>query len=256
MQRPVAPQLRFPPRTGGHPGEDLQQLEDLQAEKENEILREIKQNMAKHTKWNEGYVDWTREPLTPSTERRTDHDFRPAITTEYLPTPPASESSDLPRDGVPDRASPVPNDKFTLVIRQKSPPPEEPSKEMPSFRRRVGRGGRMLIDRRNLPFRDKATMDPLKVDRFKYDHDDDDDDPVYERDEFDIQVMQHRAFLTAKSRDQAVAQAQLQAQAQAQAQNVRRLQNDNTGGGSSALPPASSIMSSPSIALKGPQSGN
>jgi len=203
----------LPPRPG--PGDDLQLLEDMQANKENEILREIKQNVAKHIKWNDGYIDMTRAPLTPTSERSFDADFRPAITTEYLPTPPASESSEHLRDALADTGSPDVRDKFAMTVRQTTPD-EDTGRNMPSFRRRIGRGGRMLIDRRNLSFRNRVDVDPLKLDRFKYDQDDDDIDLVYEADAYDIQIMQHRAYLSAKSRDQAAAaQAQLLAQAQA-----------------------------------------
>lgn len=103
----------------------------------------------------------------------------------------------------------------------------------------------MLIDRRNLAFRNKSDVDPVKVDRFKYDHEDDDTDPVYEQDEFDFRIMQHRAYLSVKARDQAVAQAQLQAQAQ----NNKRLQ------GGMLVPGQSNPNPSPSnqAALKSPQ---
>jgi enhancer of polycomb-like protein len=198
----------------------LQLLEDAQADKENEILREIKQNVAKHIKWNDGYIDMTRAPLTPTSERSFDADFRPAITTEYLPTPPASESSEHMRDALADTGSPDIREKFAMTVRQTTPD-EDTGRNMPSFRRRIGRGGRMLIDRRNLSFRNRMDVDPVKLERFKYDQDNDDTDLVYERDEYDIQIMQHRAYLSAKSRDQAAAQAQFLAQAQAQ--NLRRL---------------------------------
>ncbi|QSS50420.1 histone acetyltransferase [Histoplasma capsulatum var. duboisii H88] len=220
--RPVATQLRMPPRPSGQPGEDLVLLEDVQADKESEVLREIKQNIAKHSKWNEGYVDWTTAPLTPNSDHSFDAEFRPAITTEYLPTPPASESSDHSRDALEEVSRFDALTKFARTVQQCIPSDEESSRNMPSFRRRIGRGGRMMIDRRNLPFRNKSEADPIKLERFKYDQDDEDMDPIYEMDEFDIQIMQHRAYLSAKSRDQAAAQAQFQAHVQAQ----RRLQGE------------------------------
>jgi len=156
-----------------------------------------------------------RKSSFPTSERSFDADFRPAITTEYLPTPPASESSEHLRDALADTGSLDIRDKFAITVRQTTPDAETGT-NMPSFRRRIGRGGRMLIDRRNLSFRNRVDVDPLKLDRFKYDQDDDDSDLVYEADEFDIQIMQHRAYLLAKSRDQATAaQAHLLAQAQA-----------------------------------------
>ncbi|KAK2764888.1 Enhancer of polycomb-like protein 1 [Arachnomyces sp. PD_36] len=220
INRPAVPQLRIPPRPNGQPGDDLQLLEDVQADKENEILRDIKANITKHANWNEGYIDLTRAPLTPTSEKNFNEDFRPAITTEYLPTPPASDSSDHLHESraVADPGSPLPRERLPMTVRHTTPSEDDSSRAMPSFRRRIGRGGRMLIDRRNMSCRSTADIDPIKLDRFKYDQDDDDDEPIFERDPFDIQIMQHRAYLSAKSRDQAAAQAQV----------ARRLQNDGS----------------------------
>ncbi|KAL2217161.1 enhancer of polycomb-like-domain-containing protein [Thermoascus aurantiacus ATCC 26904] len=224
--RPAAPQLRIPPRPGAQAAEDMQLLEDVQAEKENEILRDIKQNVAKHIKWNEGYVDLTTAPLSPTPKKTFEANFRPAITTQ-LPTPPSSDTSENMHEPTLDVGSIYFRDKFaphTMHV-------DEDASRIPSFRRRIGRGGRLMIDRRNLVSRCRVDMDPLKADRYKYDHDDSDDEPVYERDKYDIQIMQHRAIMAAKARDQAAAAAQAHAQAQAaqaqaQAQAQRRLQAD------------------------------
>ena len=229
VQRPAAPQLRMPPKAGTQAAEDLQLLEDVQAEKENDILRDIKQNITKHIKWNEGYVDFTRAPLSPSPDRMFDSAFRPAITTQ-LPTPPSSDSSENMLESTLDTTS-------ALALRDKLAPHamelSEDTSKMPSFRRRIGRGGRLWIDRRKLASRCRVEMDPWKADRFKYDQEDSDDDLDFERDQYDIQIMQHRAIMAAKARDQqaaAAAQAHAQAQAaQAQAQaQARRLQAEQT----------------------------
>lgn len=230
VQRPIPPQLRMPSKVISQAAEDLQLLEDVQAEKENEILRDIKQNIGKHIKWNEGYVDFTRAPLSPSPEREFEPAFRPAITTQ-LPTPPSSDSENM-MDTALDNTS-------ALTLRDKLAPRTmdlaEDTSKIPSFRRRIGRGGRLLIDRRNIAAPCRAEMDPLKADRYKYDQEDSDEEMDFERDQYDIQIMQHRAIMAAKARDQAAvaahAQAQVQAaQAQAQAQAQRRLQADQTSG--------------------------
>jgi enhancer of polycomb-like protein len=216
MQRPTAPQLRIPQRPGTQAAEDLQLLEEVQADKENEILRDIKQNLAKHVKWNEGYVDLTTAPLTPSPKKTFSAAFRPAITTQ-LPTPPSSDSSDN-NDNSLDKLHPYFRDRFESMDM------DEDASKIPAFRRRIGRGGRMMIDRRNLATR-RVDIDPIMLDRFKYDADDDDEDePVYEHDKYDIQVMQHRAIMAAKARDQALAVAHAQAQVQAQAQAAQAVQ--------------------------------
>ncbi|KAJ5205499.1 hypothetical protein N7491_003873 [Penicillium cf. griseofulvum] len=225
-QRPNAPQLRMPLKAG-QGAEDLQLLEDVQAEKENEILRDIKQNITKHIKWNEGYVDHTRAPLSPSPERTFDvAAFRPAFTAQ-LPTPPSSESSGE-IDTSLDVTSPLfSRDKLASHTMELH---DEPHR-MPSFRRRVGRGGRLMIDRRNMGAR-KVDMDPFKADRFKFDQEDSDDEPEYDTDAYSIQIMQHRAITMAKAREQAAVAAQAHAQAQAQAaqaqaQAQRRLLDQN-----------------------------
>ncbi|THC92028.1 hypothetical protein EYZ11_008495 [Aspergillus tanneri] len=227
MQRPAAPQLRMPPKPGTQASEDLQLLEDVQAEKENEIIRDIKQNIAKHIRWNEGYLDLTKVPLSPSPERTFDAAFRPAITTQ-LPTPPSSDSSENMSGSAIDTLNSL---SFRETMASHSMVLGEDTSKMPSFRRRVGRGGRLWIDRRNLVSRCRVEADPWKADRFKYDQEDSEDELEYEYDPYDIQLMQHRAMIVAKARDQAAAQAHAQAQAaqaQAQAQAQRRLQADQT----------------------------
>lgn len=221
----------MPPKASTQVTEDLQLLEDVQAEKENEIMRDIKQNIAKHIKWNEGYLDHTTFPLSPSPERTFDAAFRPAITTQ-LPTPPSSDSSEH-------MAGPALDTFNSLALRDHIAPHgmelSDDTSKMPAFRRRIGRGGRLWIDRRNFGSRCRAEMDPWTADRFKYDQEDSDEEPEYERDPYDIQLMQHRAMIVAKARDQAAtaaaqahAQAQAaQAQAQAQAQQ-RRMQAEQS----------------------------
>ncbi|KAJ5902527.1 Enhancer of polycomb-like protein 1 [Penicillium taxi] len=222
--RPNAPQLRMPMKPGLQGAEDLQSLEDMQAEKENEILRDIKANITKHIKWNEGYVDHTRAPLSPSPERTFDAAaFRPAFTAQ-LPTPPSSESSADAMDTSVDVTNPLfSREKLASRAMELHGEPHR----MPSFRRRMGRGGRLMIDRRNFA-RFNVEMDPLKVDRFKYDQEDSDEEPVYDTDAYSIQIMQHRAIAMVKAREQAAA-AQAHAQAQAQAAQVRRMQGEQPG---------------------------
>ncbi|KAI3220628.1 hypothetical protein DTO012A7_9400 [Penicillium roqueforti] len=241
-QRPNAPQLRMPLKAG-QGAEDLQLLEDVQAEKENEILRDIKQNITKHIKWNEGYVDHTRAPLSPSPERTFDvATFRPAFTAQ-LPTPPSSESSGEMETSL-DVTSPLfSKDKLASHDMEMHDVPHR----MPSFRRRVGRGGRLMIDRRNMGA-NKVEMDPLKADRFKFDQEDSDEDHDYDTDAYSIQIMQHRAITMAKAREQAAVAAQAHAQAQAQAaqaQAQRRLleQNGHQGSMGSNLGPGAVTVS-------------
>ena len=239
MQRPSAPQLRMPQKPGVQGAEDLQLLEDVQAEKENEILRDIKQNIAKHIKWNEGYVDLTRAPLSPSPERTFNAAFRPAITTQ-LPTPPSSDSSEHMLDSTLDTTdSPAFSDKMARTMQAHAD-----TSQIPSFRRRVGRGGRLMIDRRHLAAR--KALDSLNADRYKFDNEDSDEEPIFESSKYDVHLMQHRAIMAAKARENVVAHAQAQA-AQAQQRRLQADQGTNnapSNGGQSNPPAAASTSES------------
>ena len=199
-------------------------LEDVQAEKQKAIEREIEQNVQKHIRWNEGYVDKTRAPLTPISPKSfaSNSDFRQAMpTTEYLPTPPASVSEDSPpNDMIADvdashSSAPTP-------FRYASPSEDDLNANMPSFRRRIGRGGRVMFDRR-IPFRPKEAPIDHIPERFSFDSDDEnaERETVPSDDHETFQMMLHRAFLFAKARDPELAQAQA----------VRRAQIEASGGG-------------------------
>jgi enhancer of polycomb-like protein len=141
--------------------------------REHDIQKEIQNNVDKHIRWNEGFIDKTMAPLTPDFEDppSPSNHFREAMAaTEYLPTPPASVSDDeSPRpiegtDVVMKDAS-----RPSTPFRYASPVDDDSVGPMPSFRRRVGRGGRIMVDRR-LPM---PRRDPLEDERFKFDSDDD-----------------------------------------------------------------------------------
>lgn len=157
------------------------------------LQQEIESRLMQYKKWNDGYVDLTRAPLTPLMEDNTKTGFRPAMA-EYLPTPPASISSGHVGDVAADDASPT-NCKDDLVtVRYTSSLRDGPNQSQPSFRRRFGRGGRLMIDRRGMHSRPPEGIDDILVDRFKFDHDDDDDEiPVYGIDLFDLSRIRYRA---------------------------------------------------------------
>lgn len=202
-QQAIAPQRLFS-TTGRGPGDDLRLLADMQAEQASLIQREIQLNREKHVRWNTGFVDRTMAPLTPTAERgfTAGSDFRHAMpATEYLPTPPASISSEPSQEAAADAENPGPREAFAMPFRYASPDEDDSSQTMPSFRRRIGRGGRTMFDRR-IPFR---TKEPLKetstAERYKFDSEDEDDEAVYDIDEHDIHIMQHRAYLFSKPRE-------------------------------------------------------
>ena len=221
-QQALQQQLRLPIGRGG-PGEDLRLLEDVQAEKQKAIEREIEQNVQKHIRWNEGFVDKTRAPLTPISPKSfaSNSDFRQAMpATEYLPTPPASVSDESPpNDMVADVDASI--NRVPTPFRYASPSEDDLNTNMPSFRRRIGRGGRLMFDRR-IPFRPKEAPNDHIAERYSFDSDDSDAEreiPANDNDTF--QMMLHRAYLFAKARDPEMAQAQA----------VRRAQIEASGGG-------------------------
>jgi enhancer of polycomb-like protein len=173
-QAAIAQQFRMPIAPGSGP--ELRTLEDVLAVKERERENEIQTNIDKHSRWNEGFVDRTMAPLTHDVEPEEPEPhghFREAMAAiEYLPTPPASISDE--------EAQAQPNGKEvamkdisrpTTPFRYASPAEDDQPGQMPSFRRRVGRGGRVLIDRK-LP---RPRRDRPEDDKFKFDSDDDDD---------------------------------------------------------------------------------
>ena len=153
----------------------------------------------------------TRAPLTPPLEESMASSFRTAVA-EYLPTPPASVSSEHSGDAVADLGSPSRGKDDSVAVRYALPSYDGPCKSQPSFRRRIGRGGRLMIDRRGMRLQSKEGLDEIAVDRFKYDQDEDDEEPTYLIDPYDISSMRYRASVFASVRDQAQMQAAKRAQ--------------------------------------------
>ncbi|OAL34381.1 hypothetical protein AYO20_06434 [Fonsecaea nubica] len=204
-QAALAQQLRMPMASG--PGPELRTLEEVANAREREVQKEIQTNVEKHIRWNEGFVDKTMAPLTPELEDdypSPGEHFREAMAaTEYLPTPPASISDEESQE-LPNGTDVVMKDvsRPSTPFRYASPADEDSVGHMPSFRRRIGRGGRIIIDRR-LPRvrRDFTADDWSKDDRFKFDSDDDDfsdTDPTVP--DLTFARMSQRAYLIGASR--------------------------------------------------------
>ncbi|KAK4241110.1 enhancer of polycomb-like-domain-containing protein [Achaetomium macrosporum] len=196
VQRPPPPtQLRITVRPDGRPAEaDLSLLADRLAEKENELRADIEKKVKSHNQWNCNHLDLTRGPLSPVHGPRQDTSFRPAKT-QYLMTPPASASSASLEEPTPMDIDKPQNSQPVFQFRGMAR--DEQSRETPpSYRRRIGRLGRLWIDRRGLasPPRD-VSADVL--DRWKYDQssDDEEEPPVYEVDPFDTNALRFRASI-------------------------------------------------------------
>ncbi|KAL8670846.1 MAG: hypothetical protein Q9168_004646 [Polycauliona sp. 1 TL-2023] len=197
-RRPSGAQFRMPQRPDGRFADaDLVQLHDILAENERQIQEEIENRIAQHKQRSEGYLDMTRAPLTPPLEESTGSSFRTAMT-EYLPTPPASISSEHSGEVAAASVSPGPGKDQTVAVRYASPSYDGPHGLQPSFRRRIGRGGRLMIDRRGLRVPGKDDPDAtLVADRYKFDREEDEDElPTYHVDPYDIASMRYRARMS------------------------------------------------------------
>ncbi|KIV89254.1 hypothetical protein PV10_08834 [Exophiala mesophila] len=231
-QAALAQQLRMPMAPGT--SSELRTLEDVTAAKEREMEKEIQTNVEKHIRWNEGFVDKTLAPLTPEAEpdylEPIDH-FREAIATSiYLPTPPASisdEESNGPE--VANKQAKHISRPPTPPIRYASPPSEEHGESMPAFRRRVGRGGRIMLDRKFTRPKRSAAED----DRWRFDSDNDDDSDTDMTDDSLARMVQ-RAYLNVSSRP-----------SETQAQAMRKAQLEAGG-------PSHSSPSAPSVTITAP----
>ncbi|RDL35118.1 Enhancer of polycomb-like protein [Venustampulla echinocandica] len=191
LQRPSGSQVRLPGRSDGRPLDaDLVQLGNVLAQKENLLQREIEEKTNQHRKWNQNHIDLTREPLSPVSGQNPDCGFRPATAQyQYLMTPPSSVASESS-----DHDSPLQEKPEPFTFRYNSPPEEDEPRPQPAYRRRIGRGGRLWIDRRGMAsaFR---TVEENGSDRWKYDQDDEEEQPVYEMDPYDTKALRFRATI-------------------------------------------------------------
>ena len=181
----------------------------------------IKQRVAAHNKWNEGWVDKTTAPLTPPSDVNITPTFRTAVT-EYLPTPPASATSEHAEDATVEADLPRILKEDPVSVRYASPSYDDRFERRPSFRRRYGRGGRLFIDRRHMkssPTPETGVVDVILLDRMKFDCDDSDEDetPVYPVNPDTVGSIWFRARANFEAeRVQAMKQARLAQQQQAE----------------------------------------
>lgn len=193
---------------GRGPADELRSLEAVQENRDREIRKEIELNIEKHLNWNKGYVDKTRAPLTPESEKNVadrSKDYRKAMPVQIpLPTPPASVSDEELEnfDMVDGESRPrVTKASFEPLIRYSSPDPN--AGPAPSFRTRVGRGGRIVMDRR-LPFRVMDHRPLHKAIRKNFDSDDEDNENLESDDDQDThfdRCMTQRSFLFGKAQN-------------------------------------------------------
>jgi len=194
LQRPPGSQLRLATRPDGRSMDaDLVSLADRLAEKENELRRDLETKVLYHRKWNHDYVDLTRGPLSPIDDQRTEISFRPAKT-QYLMTPPASSTDSMDIDEEP--ITPIVEKQSVFQFKAGGQKEIVYPPRQPAYRRRIGRLGRLWIDRRVLASHAPPSPDTDEPsDRWRYDSDEDDTPMTYEIDPFSTQALRFRASI-------------------------------------------------------------
>ncbi|TGZ82688.1 hypothetical protein EX30DRAFT_384020 [Ascodesmis nigricans] len=168
----TAPTTRIPVRHDGKPPEaDLKQLVHILAEEEKRIReRALQLQRARH---RPDVVDLTNDAVS-TLPYYNPHEKFVGVQTFFapLPTPPSSNDS-APNSPEPTQRnapiSPQQPGRIPVVL-------APPWQNVPNFRRRLGRGGRMFIDRRSSRTAPRPDgVDDLTLDRYKYDNYDDSD---------------------------------------------------------------------------------
>jgi enhancer of polycomb-like protein len=209
---------------------DLVYLEDQRAKMQEAIDGFIEENLMKHQKWNVGWVDKTWRPITPPLEQpAAKSDFRRVFTASQLPTPPASVSDDDMGDTITVQPRKQLEPRRSTRIRYATPPDDVPYQDQTRYRRRVGRGGRQMIDRRGVKRQKLDSIDERALDRYKYDGDSSEDEEVYPVDWTDNLHIRYRIMIERQGDKQ---------HAQVAAQNRRAIENHNRSASGHLLPPS------------------
>jgi enhancer of polycomb-like protein len=249
---------------GRFPESDMVQLHEEKARTEAEIKHMLQESMSKHSAWNNNWVDHTWGPITPPLENTNGgrNPFRDAVT-KFLPTPPESVSEGEDVNMIDGGRTPNPYEKESktkLPIRFESPPVELQTfhgmtLRRPSYRRRLGRGGRLFIDRRGLKrpnvddeehftrskrqrLEEEGYPNPLmspplsakeerERDRSAYDLDSDEDTDIYRTDPADDWSIRYRIAVGYSSRP-AGQESQIATQAKMIQDEQRRTQQSNS----------------------------
>lgn len=214
-----------PPRDSVYaPDTDAFPLTDAIQKREKEIAQQINSSVSQHDRWNRTFVDETLAALynlmspedmflPPDARKRASSDFVSVkIEKTQQPTPPESVVADSASED--DMALEPPADS-QVHVRWAQPLEQKAAFPNGRFRRRVGRGGRVMLDRHNLRPRSKASAGS----RFAFDHDSGDESDPMEVDLDSTTAFYFRAHWAALSNPQRVeAQRRAAAAAQANAQ--------------------------------------
>ncbi|KAH7122466.1 enhancer of polycomb-like-domain-containing protein [Dendryphion nanum] len=212
---------------------DLIYLDDQLAKKHDVIDSFIEENLMKHQKWNIGWIDATWRPITPPLEMpAAKSDFRTVFTSSQLPTPPASVSSEeVAESADADRADKQIELRRSMRIRYATPPDDVPFQDQTRYRRRIGRGGRTMVDRRGLKRQKLDAIDERVADRFKYSGDSSDDEQIFPVDYTDNLHIRYRIMIERQSDKH-------HQQQQGAVQNRRAVENHNRSASGHLMPPS------------------
>jgi enhancer of polycomb-like protein len=213
---------------------DLVYLEEQQTKKTEAIDSFIEDNLVKHQKWNVGWVDATWRPITPPLEQAAaKSDFRTVFTESQLPTPPASVSDEEGADSMAvERVNKQSDARRGARIRFATPPEDVPFQDQSRFRRRIGRGGRVMIDRRGVKRQksEEGVVDERAADRWKFSGDSSEDEQVYPVDWTDTLHIRYRIMIERQGEKQQPQQA-------ATAPSRRSIENHNRSASGHLMPP-------------------
>lgn len=176
---------------------DLVYLEEQQAKRTEALDSFVEDNLVKHQKWNVGWVDATWRPITPPLEpAAAKSDFRTVFTESQLPTPPASVSDEGADAMAVELMNKQSETRRSARIRFATPPDDVPFQDQSRFRRRIGRGGRVMIDRRGVK-RQKTDdrIDDRLADRWRFSGDSSEDEEVYPVDWTDNMHIRYRIMI-------------------------------------------------------------
>lgn len=176
---------------------DLVYLEEQQTKRTEAIDSFVEDNLSKHQKWNVGWVDATWRPITPPLEQASARsDFRTVFTESQLPTPPASVSEDGANAMEVDTVKQQVDPRRNAPMRFGTPPDDVPFQQQSRFRRRVGRGGRIMMDRRAVQRPDGVgRVDDRTADRWKFSGDSSEDEEIYPVDWTDNMHIRYRIMI-------------------------------------------------------------
>ncbi|KAH8733115.1 enhancer of polycomb-like-domain-containing protein [Phaeosphaeriaceae sp. PMI808] len=213
---------------------DLVYLEEQQTKKTEAIDSFIEDNLVKHQKWNVGWVDATWRPITPPLEQAAaKSDFRTVFTESQLPTPPASVSDEEGADSMAiERVNKHVEPRRSTRIRFATPPEDVPFQDQSRFRRRIGRGGRVMIDRRGVKRQkvEDGKVDERIADRWKFSGDSSEDEQVYPVDWTDTLHIRYRIMIERQGEKP-------QANQPPAVQNRRSIENHNRSASGHLMPP-------------------